>query len=315
MSNHLFGNANTLSQIIRPLGHKFAVASTCSVAVKSFINRKTQAKTIRRYASKLGGFDERIWNPPTVAEVEETGEEYLFDGDHSRHMFRIAYPNEKMMPCVRIYVKNKEELSRLFVHINKYGLTNLTAEELFVHEYHAGSKEASDTEKHLASSNLKVSLGTGEANSSVGSNKGKEVKIAGFRVALKKSSGDAVRASSKILQKAWHKYPDVKTELLAGVAIAINDPRILSDKILMQNTEDFVEFTSKGKTPTKALTAWKIAGGKIGNEDHNCVAMGFLEEYRDYCKINGIQSTKTFRKYYGSRMDAIKKALDRAKNS
>jgi hypothetical protein len=219
------------------------------------------------------------------------------------------------MPCVRIYVKNKEELSRLFVHINKYGVLNLTPEELFVHEYHAGSKEASDVAKHLDSSNLKVSLGTGEANSSVGSGRGKEVKIGGFRVALKKSSGDAVRASSMILQKAWSKYPDVKTELLAGVAIAINDPRILSDKTLMQNTKGFVEYISKMRTPTKTLTTWKRAGGKIGNEDHNCVAMGFLEEYRDYCKINEIHSTKTFRKYYGSRMDAIKKTLDRAMNS
>jgi len=158
-------------------------------------------------------------------------------------------------------------------------------------------------------------LGTNEEDSSVGSIKGKETKIAGFRVALKKSSIDAVRASSGVLQDAWSGYPDVKTELLAGIAIGINDPRIYSTKALMDNTHNFAKFVSMGKTPTKALTAWKVAGGKIGNEDHNCVALGFLYAYRDWCKINGVQSTKTFRKHYGSRMSAIKKTLEQAKNS
>ena len=161
MSNKLFGNSGLLTKQFKLLEHNFPVEGKCPVDIKSLRNRKTTVSAIRNNVKELGGFDPRAFDRPTIAVVEENGEEYLYDGDHSRWLYKLYYPNAKKMPCRRVTVKDLAELSCLFVHRNKRGKKDLTAEEIFVHEYLGGFKEAFDLEKHLSSSNLKVSLGTG----------------------------------------------------------------------------------------------------------------------------------------------------------
>jgi hypothetical protein len=316
MSNKLYGNAATLSKVLKPLDHEFAKMGTCPVDIPSLRNRKTTVATIRKNAKQLGGFDPRAWDAPTIAVVEETGKEYLYDGDHSRWMFRGAYPDKKEMPCRRVKVKDRAELSRLFVHRNKRGKKDLTAEEIFVHEYLGGYKAAIDTEKALSSASLKVSLGTGEPDTTVGKFSGKEVPIKGFRIAMNKSSKRAVTESSLIIQSVWSSDSNVAAELLAGIAIAVNTPSVLGNKKWNDFFKSFLSaHVELGNKQKEMSSAFKNEGGKIGNQDHNCVALGFLIGFRRWGMKHGHFTAKTYRKYLGVQQDHIKSTIDAARHS
>ena len=314
MSNKLYGNVNTLSKVVRPLGNKFPQMGTCGVDIPSLRNRKTTAAVIRRNARQLGGFDERAWDAPTIAVVEETGKEYLYDGDHSRWMFRIAFPGETEMPCRRVYVKDRAELSRLFVHRNKRGKKDLTAEELFIHEFLGGYNEAINTEKNLSSAGLKVSLGTGEPDTTAGSLNGKEVSINGFRTAISRSSVKAVTDASLVIQSVWANDTKVASELLGGIAIAINTGAVLGNKKWIGWAQSFLTATTVlGWKQTKTSAHFKGEGGKIGNQDHNCVALGFLKEFRRWGISQKRFTAKTFKKYLGPNMEQLTATIKAAK--
>jgi hypothetical protein len=315
MSNKLFGNSDLLTKQYKLLEHDFPAEGECPVDIPSLRNRKTLATTLRKALKELGGFDPRAFDRPTIAVVEENGEEYLYDGDHSRWLYRLYYPNEKKMPCRRVKVKDFAELSRLFVHRNKRGKKDLTAEEIFVHEYLAGFQEASDLEKHLSSSNLKVSLGTGESDTTVGDMGGKEVPIAGFRTALNKSTPKAVYTSSLLIQSVWSSDTNVTPELLGGIAIAI-DGKLIANKKWNDLAKSYLSACSGlGWKQNKASKHFKIEGGKVGNQDHNCVALGFLEGFRRWGTNNKSFSAVTFRKHFGIKMDQIKGQIESSKTS
>tara|TARA_B100001093_G_C26794269_1_gene1000398 strand:+ start:780 stop:1730 length:951 start_codon:yes stop_codon:yes gene_type:complete len=314
MSNKLFGNADLLTKQYELLEYDFPVEGECPVDIISLRNRKTETSALRKALKELGGFDPRAFDRPTIAVVEETNEEYLYDGDHSRWLYRLYYPNEEKMPCRRVIVKDLAELSRLFVHRNKRGKKDLTAEEIFVHEYLGGFKEAFDLEKHLSSSNLKVSLGTKEANTTVGSMGGKEVPINGFRTALKKSSPKAVYASSVLIQSVWSSDTNVTPELLGGIAIAIDNGKLIGDKKWNDLAKSYLSACSAlGWKQKKASKDFKIEGGKVGNQDHNCVALGFLRGFRLWGTNNKSFSDPTFRNHFGTKMNQIKGEIERSK--
>jgi hypothetical protein len=314
MSNRIYGNAKTLQDVCKPKGHDFAVSGFCSVDTPSIYNRKTLASTLSRNAKLLGGFDERAWNPPTLAVVADMNdEEFIFDGDHSRWMFCMAFPDKEVMPCRRVKVANLKELSALFVHWNKYGKKELTPEEIFVHEYLAEKQNAVIIARHLATAGLQVSLGTDEENTSVGSSGGKSVSIRGFKNALAGSSMKAVTQSSRTIQRVWANEREVKSELLCGLAIAINDSSILADPKWAPLFDSYLKlFCALGKKQGAVSKEFKIAGGKIGNQDYNCVAVGFLKGFRAWGMNNKHFSKGTFRKYFGPRQDAIEKEIKNA---
>jgi len=278
MSKKIIGNSQRLAN--PRMISETVVVKDISVDVNSYLNRKTTSTTLSKYLKAAGGFNRGLWQPPLVAKMPN-GEMFLFDGDHRRALWRLAYPDKKTMPAQILEVSGENEISRLFVNINKTGRTALKPEEVFVHEYYAGNKDAKDTASHLMNCNLNVGLGTKEEGSVIGAVKGPRVKIKGFRNLLNSSGLDAAREASTIIQNLWKKDKEIGIELLRGLA------KVLSNtEFSVAHRRSFIEWmeVSKGLFATqKALsTQFKQKGGQIGNRDEQCVALGILLHFKDW---------------------------------
>lgn len=313
MSNSLFGNQKTVSNLCEPLGHSFPTEQTVSVDVPSLSNRKTTTDTLNKYLKSRDGFDERCWDKPTIAELPD-GSQYLFDGDHSRHLWKLAFPEEKTMPARIIQVSSIEEISELFVHRNETGKKKLSAEEIFVHEHKAGIQSALQIGKLLQSAKLQVSLGTGEAGCYVGASSSvPTVKIMGLKKAINESSHDAVVLSSYYIQRAFPYDKEMKTELLQGISIAINGLQTSTiHRRYLDQIPDFLDLYQKaGKKQSDISSDFKAKGGKIGNQDSNCVALGFLKEFRQFFLKS--HSSKTWNSNFGPRVKQIQTMIELSK--
>tara|TARA_R100000808_G_scaffold6295_1_gene18864 strand:+ start:2144 stop:3154 length:1011 start_codon:yes stop_codon:yes gene_type:complete len=106
----------------------------------SLINRDTKLASLKKNMKVRGGFDGALWQAPRAGRVASTGEIYIFDGDHSKHLFMFAYPDAKTMPVQVIDVESKEEIHKLFVQTNATCKTPISSEQIFVHNYHAGDE-------------------------------------------------------------------------------------------------------------------------------------------------------------------------------
>ena len=295
MSIKIYGNIpNKTVATINGTTHVTNVPAT----IESYLNRKTKASTLKSYLKARGGkFDRGLWQPPLVAELPN-GDRMLFDGDHRRALWKMAYPEENM-PAQIVPVKDESEISRLFVAINKTARKSLTANEVFVHEVLGGDEEAEKVSEHLSKCALKVSLGTGEQGSEIGSPNSPEININGFRTALRETSATTVRSSSRMIQELWPKDNSIQVELLGGLArIYKNDKKIPAQYI--KTFEDFLEARKNADVSQKEVaTSFKIKGGNIVNHSETCIALGLLQKYKHWATVNKKMSGKTFKKYYG----------------
>ena len=275
------------------------------VAIPSYRNRKTCASTIKKYLKK--GFDYKLWSPPQVAKLP-SGEMYLYDGDHRRAMFKIAHPNDVLMEAQVVDVSSLEEVSRLFVAINKTNRKTLAAEETFVHEVLAKQQDDLDTEKHLNDCKLSVALGTGEPNDFVGSTIGYvnqtpvSVKIKGFKDAIREVNKTSVQKASELIQTTWSTENSVSVELLYGFARIFKDIPQLSDVKTYPkfNTvwSNWLAFQKSGNAKSAAFhKTMKKIGGSEHHKEGLCVALGILEEFKDWSISNVHLSDSVFSNY------------------
>ena len=282
---------------------------TVSVGIESYLNRKTKASTLRSYLDARGGkFDRGLWQPPLVAELPN-GDRKLFDGDHRRALWRLAYPEEDEMPAQIVPVEDESEISRLFVAINKTARKSLHANEIFVHKYLGGDEEAEKTADHLGKCKLKVSLGTGEVGSMVGDPCDPEINVSGFERAIMKSSAVTVRESSKTIQKLWPDVKSIQVELLGGLAkVYKNNKKVPSH--YAKTFEDFLKARKAADVSQREVAAsFKIKGGHIVNHSETCIALGILKKYRQWATVNKKMSGKTFTKYYSELQQTFEKEL------
>ena len=280
------------------------------VTIKSYLNRKTKASTLKLYLkARNGKFDRGLWQPPLVAELPN-GERKLFDGDHRRALWHMAYPTKPAMPAQIVPVRDEAAISRLFVAINKTARKSLSANEVFVHEVLGGDMEAYEVSNHLTQCRLKVGLGTGEEGSFVGSRNSPEININGFRTALRETSAVTVRSSSMMIQQLWPKDNSIQVELLGGLArIYKNKNKIPAQYV--KTFEDFLDARKNADVSQKEVaTSFKIKGGNIVNHSETCIALGLLQKYKHWATVNKKMSIKTFKKYYGDLEAAFEKELD-----
>jgi hypothetical protein len=307
MSKNIIGNSQKLAN--PKMVSESVEIKNISVDVDSYLNRKTTSTTLSKYLKAAGGFNRGLWQPPLVAEMP-TGERFLFDGDHRRALWRLAYPNKKTMPAQILKVSDEGEISRLFVNINKTGRTALKPEEVFVHEYYAGAEDAKITASHLIDCNLNVGLGTKEAGSIIGAVKGPRVKIKGFRNLLNSSGLEAAREASTIIQSLWSKDKEISIELLRGLA------KVLSrTQFSVAHRKAFIVWLQQSKeyySTQKALsTQFKQKGGLIGNRDEQCVALGILLHFKAWAQspareqANKIPKT-SFNRSFGAAIKSLK---------
>ena len=297
MSNKVFGKLPSNIQIVSD------GVSTQHVPVNilSYKNRRTDARVIKGYLKASGGkFDRRIWQEPLVAELPD-GTRYLFDGDHRRVLYKMAYPTKETMPVQVVRVKDKEEISRLFVAINKTARKPLNSNEVFVHEYLGGIQEALNTGQTLTRCNLKVDLGTGEAGTYVGHSGGQQVKIDGFRKAVKDTGAASVQDAWSIIQSVWSNQKSIGAEMLHGFALLDYNTSLLSNNKHKQLFEEFLNACKMADiTSKKVSTTLKSEGrGKKTNNFPESVALGALLKFRDWASAGKKLSKTTFNRHYG----------------
>tara|TARA_R100000278_G_scaffold115712_1_gene94773 strand:- start:1407 stop:2330 length:924 start_codon:yes stop_codon:yes gene_type:complete len=284
------------------------VVKNVDVNIPSYLNRKTTSGTLKEYLSARGNkFDRGLWQPPLVAELPD-GSMKLFDGDHRRALWKAAYPEKKTLPAQIIKVNDKKEISDLFVVINKTGRKTLKPNEVFVHEVHSGNTDATQIESHLKFCNLKVSLGTNESGSSVGSTKGPEISITGFKKAIRMNSVQSVKHSSDLIRKLWPNNRSIGVELLSGISMVYNNT-----PMILRHANDFADYLSICKavdtTQARVSTTFKREGGNKHNHHESCIALGVLSKFKNWSIANKRMSQKTFNKYYGSYMKSLKSEL------
>jgi len=294
MSNQIVGNTKTLQglKINGAIGNQ-PILVKVSVNIPSLSNRKTEAKTIRKYLKN--GYIPALWSPPLVAELPN-GDQYLYDGDHRRHIWKLANPNNSTMDAYVVKVSNKAEISQLFVQINKTHRKNLASEETFVHEVLAGEQAAVQTDSNLKDCYLSVSLGTGEANSTVGSAKGLfnkhavSIKIEGFKRIVKELGIEPTKKASQLIQTTWKTDNSLSVESLYGVARLFKEiPAISSNKnyIAIKKWEEYFKTQGNLHKSGKAFTSFcKTKGGEKVNKDEICVALGLVRHFKETCGLS-----------------------------
>ena len=216
-----------------------------SVGIPSLINRDTEFKNLLKVVRETGGFDMRMWNPPRVALIEGTGEMFLFDGDHSRALYREYFPNAATMPCEVIEVASKKDVHLLFVRFNAKCKSNISAEVIFVHEFHAGLVEIISDEAKLRSAGLLVYC-SHEPGGIVGDFNGMRVKIGAARKAFRiaelaqsqhraaKGYTTAVRDAVQMLKNAGLSSTQedmIPAELLGGLTMVLSLYPILKPRV------------------------------------------------------------------------------------
>ena len=308
MSNKVFGK---LPSNIAILSNSVYIKEV-PVNIRSFKNRRTEARVIKGYLKASGGkFDRRIWQEPLGAEWPD-GTRYLFDGDHRRALYKLAYPAKETMPVQVVRVKDKEEISRLFVAINKTARKALNSNEVFVHEYLGGIPDAVNTGQTLTRCNLKVDLGTGEPGTCVGHPAGQQVKIDGFRKAVKDTGAQPVLNACAFIQSVWPNEKSIGAEMLHGFALLDANTSLLRNNKHKQLFENFVKSRASGYASSKdTATSLKSAGrGKTTNNFPESVALGTLTEFKNWAVGQRHISRPTFKRHYGTYVEELKKKVD-----
>ena len=149
----------------------------------SLINRDTEEKALKKILKSRGGFDGALWQPPRAGRIKSSGEVYIFDGDHSKHLFKLANPDATTMPVQVIDVDSKRDIHRLFVQTNNTCKTPISSEQIFVHNVHAGDSSVAKYEDACTVAGLKVYC-SNEPGGVVGDAAGTEVRFGDLKAAF-----------------------------------------------------------------------------------------------------------------------------------
>ena len=283
MSNHIIGSFSKKFQqqsTINVIGKQpswMANLPQVDVNIPSKVNRDTQATILERHLNKTGGFDYRLWDAPKIAELPD-GSRFLYDGDHSRHLYKLAFPEADKMPVALRNIDTIEELHQLFHMINGAARKNVSAEERFVHEYLSGDVKAKKTAQELTACNLQVYC-SNEPNGTVGSASGRGVRIRGFRKSVSTSSLQAVKKAAQLIENTFQVEKTCNSELLEGLAIVLNDyPEVAEDGVYEKS---FVNWFKANKVNSQGplSTSWKNRGGCVHNKQGASLAKGIILDF------------------------------------
>jgi hypothetical protein len=288
------------------------------VNVKSLVNRDTEVKNIVRVIKEAGGFDIKCWNRPKVARLPD-GTQHIFDGDHSRAIYKEFFPSEATIPCDIIDVGNVAEIHKLFIRYNAKCKTSIKAEEVFVHEFHSGDEKAIELAYKLLSSGLQVYC-SHEDGGAVGDADGMRVKVGAAKKAFaiqeevlvrhpKLGYSGAVAEAVEIIKSAGLSSSMeniVPAELLGGLTLVLSlNPELRGtnpDAIIFRNWIDSKLSNDSVKVVAKIF---KTEGGGIVNWAEYSVAMGIMSGLmqdplpRVLTNLQGCYNTRLMTRSYG----------------
>lgn len=222
-----------------------------SVDTPSLINRDTEISALKKNMAVRGGFDGDLWQPPRAGRVRTTGKVFIFDGDHSRHLYKYAYPEAKTMPVQVIDVDSKADIHTLFVQTNSTCKTPITSEQVLVHNYHAGDKKAQNVASLCEEVGLFIYC-SHEDGGSIGDISGIEIKFNQFKQVM------SVTKDCEIIREAKELILSTKNPL--GNRSHLQGPPLRS---LCQLFVAYPEMRPTGKSG-KEFTEWFI--GDVGNK-------------------------------------------------
>ena len=271
------------------------------VSVGALVNRATLNTTIRSYL-KDRGFDWALWVPPKVARfpvgynppkafknsyyVGKDGRYYaLIDGDHRRHMFKLAFPNAATMPVMVVDIGNESYYHKLFYEINFKNRKNANPDETFLHRYLSLEEDQIALARILEYCKVGVQ-GSPEDNGIVGYTKGPFVRIASFRTAIKLTdeNKDAIKNAIEDISKTWDIAPGslVSGDLLGGFSLLLHYyPAIRTSAKLHDEWASCLETHKNYKMKVRAR-GWKKAGGDVNNAQGESIALGLLKDFRSF---------------------------------
>jgi len=206
MPQNDYGDLNTkiLCQAPSTASEYAARIEDMDVNTPSLINRDTEIKNLKKNLKVRGGFDGNMWQAPRAGRCADTGKVFVFDGDHSRHLFKAANPDAKTMPMQIIDVDTKSDIHRLFVQTNKTCKTSITAEQTFVHSVYAGVENVQKYAEILNNSGMYVYC-SHEAGGSIGDEQGVPVKFSSLKSAVEVSDNEEiVREAKEVIMKCKH---------------------------------------------------------------------------------------------------------------
>ena len=266
-----------------------------SVDVPSKVNRSTMGDRLARYTKD--GFDWNKWSLPIVAQLP-SGEQYLLDGDHRRHMYKQFHPDEKEMPVWMIEVADIEEFHKLFVEINSTGRKNVNGDESFIHMVHAGDKKAIELKEQLVSCGVSVN-GSPEQGGTVGAKDSRNVRINSFKRAIKISDESSVKNAVDIIEKSWDKdrYPKwsnkIHGELLQGFSALYRNYKHLSNgSDIQRDFESWVHTVLSTNPPDVVASEYKNKGGARQHKQGYSIALAIISEFRKSNLINALTPVK-----------------------
>lgn len=253
------------------------------INVKSIINRDTCDTNLKKILSNAGGFDFTMWNPPLVGRLPD-GTQYLYDGDHSRALYKMANPGEDTMPCRIKYFDSVEEIHREFVKVNSSCITTLSKEEIFVHEVHGKVPEAVEMCKKVEEIGCSVYC-SHEPGGIVGNIDGPSVGVVTLKKVLSFTGDDliyAAKAVDTINEASKRDSHDLSfrfpNELLGGLTQLYVSIKGLSDSMAFRDW-------FKGRIGMQSLKSFasdaKILGGNVHNHADYSAARGMLQMFRE----------------------------------
>jgi hypothetical protein len=266
------------------------------VNVPSLVNRDTELGNLIRILKNRGGFDSTRWNEPQIARLPD-GRMFLFDGDHSRHLYKHFFSEAKTMPAKVRNVANEAEVSRLFIDYNCKGKTPIASEHVFVHHVLAGDEEAIVLAGRLAAVGLQVYC-SNEPNGVAGAINGVRVKVGGVAEAFKKadkaikksklpqgtniqSEGNALVADAVSLVKFVTNHQQgskelMRSELLEGVMMLMASHPSLrcgqGNKVLRQ----WLSKRFSDSALMDEINFFKLTGGGLVNHAGYSIARGLV---------------------------------------
>tara|TARA_R100000008_G_C3570685_1_gene161906 strand:- start:16 stop:927 length:912 start_codon:yes stop_codon:yes gene_type:complete len=258
-----------------------------SVDIQGEINRNTDSKRVKKYLKD--GWKWTLYSRIIVAKFPNK-EMLLLDGDHRRHMYKLAFPEAETIPAYVIDVDSMEEYHKLFYEINWEKRKSATKEEVFVQQVKAKIAEAVSTNLKLISCGVSV-CGSSDPGGTVGFTTGPNVTVGAFRRTLKRGEKEAKLAIDTV-RSAWPTDTKLQGELMEAVAVLYKTFPVLSDGSVVD--ADFKNWFSKYLSMYNqhmVASDYKSRGGRVHHKHAESIARGLIMDFRRIQLVGGTSAS------------------------
>lgn len=265
--------------------------------IKSFANRDTKVRSITKILSSRGGIDGSLYSVRgAVLKNDPSQTVWVYDGDHTRHLWMACNPSAETMPMHVTKVETMQQVNELFVLTNKTGKTKITTEQEFVNNYHAGCKEVEKQTDFAKKVDLFVYCNH-EKGGRVGQTSGFEVKVNTLKKLISACQSTHLSAKEAVsLVSEMTEFDDTKPihlHLTLALTMLNESFPSLIGKQRNKFRAWFKGYTNNHKLNDVVTLAQSQCGqAAIGSQNTYFVASGILKLLKQQ-KIEGLKSFRS----------------------